>query len=262
MIDFLRHIFSPCMLIYTIPLCIVMLYWVIVALGLLDINVLECFNFDMEGLLEGSAEAAAEGAAEGAAEAVAEGVAEGTAEGLAEGAAEGAGEAGAESAAEVSAESTAGFFRAALSFLNVGKTPITIIFTFLIFQMWIMACFVYVCISPSLPAGVTGLLLVIGIFLATTTASLVLVGFTARPFRRLGVIHTIHGADHIVGKICNIKTSKVTASFGQAEIKVEDSFLLLSVRCSDETSTLAKGDDAVIVDYDREKDLYEVRSIG
>ncbi len=106
--DFLRFIFSGGMLFFTIPLLLMILYWLIFVFGMVDIDWLDAANGTAEAATAGLAEGAAEAVAEGAAEALAEGAAEALAEGAAEALAEGAAEALAEGAAEALAEGASG----------------------------------------------------------------------------------------------------------------------------------------------------------
>jgi hypothetical protein len=64
-------------------------------------------------------------------------------------------------------------------------------------------------------------------------------------------------AEKLIGRECKITTSEVTESFGQAEVAAEAAPLRLNVR-SQETP-LVKGDRAVIVGFDTEKNVYFVR---
>jgi hypothetical protein len=64
-------------------------------------------------------------------------------------------------------------------------------------------------------------------------------------------------AQDLLGRECVVTTSEVTDSFGQAEVSAEASPLRLNVRTTGEP--LCKGDVAVIVDFDRENNLYFVQ---
>ena len=66
--------------IYTILLVVVVVYWLFVVLGALDIDMLDIG--DADGLLEGGTEGGAEALAEGAVEGLADGAFEGAGEAL------------------------------------------------------------------------------------------------------------------------------------------------------------------------------------
>ena len=61
-------------------------------------------------------------------------------------------------------------------------------------------------------------------------------------------------AEDMIGRRCQITTSEVTPTFGQAQVPTEAAPLLLNVRIRE--TPLAKGEPAVIVDFDPEKNVY------
>ena len=61
-------------------------------------------------------------------------------------------------------------------------------------------------------------------------------------------------AEDLIGRPCQITTSQVTSTFGQAQVPTEAAPLLLNVRVRE--TPLAKGEPAVIVDFDPEKNVY------
>lgn len=61
----------------------------------------------------------------------------------------------------------------------------------------------------------------------------------------------------LIGTTCIVTTSEVTASFGEAEYTTDGAPLKLTVRAVEQP--LAKGDAALIVDFDSEQNLYLVK---
>ena len=66
-------------------------------------------------------------------------------------------------------------------------------------------------------------------------------------------------AAKLLGTRCVVSTREVTDRFGQAEYETEAAPLKINVRARGETM-LRKGDSALIVDYDAEKNIYFVES--
>lgn len=70
-------------------------------------------------------------------------------------------------------------------------------------------------------------------------------------------------AETLIGSTCTVTTSEVTDSFGEAEFKTDASPLRLTVRVENEhraeNEPLAKGDQALIVAFDSEKNTYLVK---
>ncbi len=241
MIELLKEVVQPAMLPYTVLLGLCMFYWLVVILGFLDMDFLDVGL----GLFDG----AADGAAEGAADALAEGAAEAVADAAVEGAAEGA--------VEAAGEGVSGTFQAVLAFLSLGTVPATILLSILVFAMWLLALLFTRLLPDSLHQAVHPLIVGVVLFLFALSLGLVLTGLTSRPLRKLFEHRPVHGHSHLIGKVCQVKSSTVTPTFGQAECRVQDSFLLLSVR-TEEGTTLGRGEQAVVIDYDKEKDVYEI----
>lgn len=211
------------MLPYTILLGLVLVYWAIVIMGFIDIEILDFGDFDLDGALEELGEVG-------------------------------------ETAANSTEAGVSSAFQSMLGFLSVGQVPVTIIVSLFVFQMWVIAFFLQP-FFPSFLVGTIPLLIAhIILFVIFGVVSLFLVGLTTRPFRPLFKHTTTHGHQTLIGKVCVIKSSKVTPTFGQAEMTIHDSNLLLSVVGSEELS-LKKGDEAVIVGYDKIKNIYTVREI-
>jgi hypothetical protein len=61
-------------------------------------------------------------------------------------------------------------------------------------------------------------------------------------------------AEDLIGRGCQITTSQVTQAFGQAQVPTDAAPLILNVRVKE--TPLAKGEPAVIVDFDSEQNVY------
>ena len=256
-VEFLKLIVSPGMFPYTVLLGLVVLYWLIVIVGALDIEVLEFLSGGADGALEGAGEGV-EGAVEGAFEGL-EGAAEGF-EGAAEGF-EGAAE-GFEGAAEgvEAVGEGGGVVTGVLGFAGVGQVPLTIIFSVLILLMWLGALVLTAVLPSALGDTVPPLMLWVLCFACVFAVCFVLTSLLLRPFRGVFALKTTRGHRHLIGRVCRIKSGRVTRRFGQGELRVDDSFLLIAVRC-DESILLTKGDEAVITGYDEDRDAYEVTKL-
>lgn len=227
-VDFFHQIFSPPMLLFTVMLLIVLLYWIVVICGMIDIEILDFGDVDLD--LDVDIDGAVEDIAEGAGEAI-----------------EGA-------------SNTASTMQTILGFLNIGTVPVTIVISVVVFQMWVMAYLANMFLPNFLKNLVPLLVFAAVLFILLFIVSLFIAGFTTRPFKNIFKIHTTHGHGHLVGKICKVKTSNVTPSFGQGEIVVKNSHLLLSIR-AEEKNDLKKGDEAVILKYNSDKDTYNVKEM-
>jgi hypothetical protein len=67
-------------------------------------------------------------------------------------------------------------------------------------------------------------------------------------------------ADYI-GHACTVTTGSVDEQFGQATIEDGGTVLIIAVRC-DRPGRLARGDRALIIEFDRERQAYLVEPVG
>ncbi|MCK5802231.1 MAG: hypothetical protein KAI66_05335 [Lentisphaeria bacterium] len=217
--EFFSFVFSPGMFLYTLVLILVMMYWVVVIVGALDIGVLESVFGFMDGVGDGAAEGAAEAAG----------------------------------------QSAGGALQGALAFLSLGEIPATVVFSILVVLMWFEA-FLFTRYLPESLQGILPPLFFFAVqFVVVLVLSFVLTGLATRPMRRCFRTETVRGHAHLEGKLCTITSTKVTPTFGRAELRTDGSFLILDVRCDDEEA-LAKGDEAVLLEYHEEGDCFDVQS--
>ncbi len=213
--QFIAIALSPPTVVFTALLALMLVYWVFVMLGALDLEL-----FDPGGALEG-----AEGAAEGAGEAAAEG-----ADGI-----EG--------------------FAGVLSALRLRHAPLTVVASFVSLFGWLGSYFGMRYLAPILPLGD-----VLSALIVALAAALIALPFTSlvtRPLAPLFRTTPARGHADLVGKVVVVKTQKVDGGFGQGTL--EDG-LLLSVRCED-ADALKRGDRALILGWDEEKEAFEVEPL-
>jgi hypothetical protein len=238
--------------VYTGLLGLVLLYWIFVILGALDIDL---FHADADVGIEG----AAKGAFEGAAKAGAEGI---------KGAFEAAGKAGAEAAADAidghgldhghDVDADAGGAAGILNALSLRRAPVTVTFSLIVFFSWVLSYLATTLVGPAatvvLPTWLFSTITLFGTF----ALSLPLTSLATKPMER--VFQTTTGKKRIefVGSVCEIRTGSVNDGFGQAEIADGGAGQIIQVRSAD--GALKRGDRALIIDFDREREAYIVEA--
>lgn len=230
-------------------LILVLLYWAMVIVGIFDIDVLD-FDLDFLESLEGAGEAL-DGALDGAGEAL-DGALDGAAEGL-DGAAEGA-DGAAEGAAEAGSTSVLATLIAALRLRSV---PLTISLSFITLFGWVTSFVAMDLLAPHLAQSLPMALLALGFGLLSLVVGVLVTSVIVRP---LGpVFESQQGSRRadFVGTACEITTSRVDARFGQAELDDGGAGLVVQVRC-DAGNTLRKGDKALVVSFDDDREAYVV----
>lgn len=140
-----------------------------------------------------------------------------------------------------------------LSALKLGSAPVTIVGSLVLFFSWLLGMFGAAAID-SLGLGIAAklALLVVAPMVSLFPTSLVI-----RPLAR--TLRPIRATKHaqLVGKLCTIRTGTVTERFGEAML--DDGGAGLVVRVRVETGEkLGRGDQAVIVGYDEEREEFTV----
>jgi hypothetical protein len=258
--------------VFTGLLGLVLLYWLFVILGALDIDL---FHADADGALEGldGVDGAAKGAIEGAAKGAMEMA------GAAKGAFEAAGKAGGEAAAdavgaafkggaegaldaadgmdgvaEAKGEAAAGLLHA----LNLRRAPVTVTFSFIVLIGWILSYFGVTYLSSSLGAVLPTWLFSTIVLLASFGLSLPLTSLVTKPMEGVFQAHSGKRRIDFVGSEVRIRTGSVDGEYGQAELDDGKAGLIIQVR--NDTGTLKRGDRALIIDFDREQEAYIVEA--
>ena len=257
MADFLALILSLPLAVLTGALVIVLLYWLLVILGALDIEILDFSGVDdaLEGLLEGADGAA--GAAPGA-EALDAGSGAAT-EVAAGGNAANAGTAGSAeaTAADPARPTGAGGLAGLLAALGLAGVPLTVSLSVLVFLTWLLAVAAAIALRGAAPAYALGPLAGTLLMLAAFVVALVATGFVVRPLRPAFATAEAPRRREAVGRLCTVLSSRVDRTTGRAEIDDGGAGLIVEVRCF-EPNELTRGSRALVFEYDGAKELYHV----
>jgi hypothetical protein len=224
--EFLTLVFSLPVLPFTVLLILVFLYWTLVIVGALapdslhiDVNGDVSADVDVGDVDAGNADV---------------------------------GDADAADAGHV--EAGGSFLASMLHFVNVGEVPLMVVASFFVFSLWASTLISNHYLGSTLGAFVSIIMLVPNVI-----ASALVAKFLTTPFKFMfkHINEGIAAPAKIVGKTCIIKTPSADDRSGQAEMKTDSSPLLLNVRTKPGES-LAKGDEALVVAHDAERDTYTV----
>jgi hypothetical protein len=100
----------------------------------------------------------------------------------------------------------------------------------------------------------------LALLLAALLLALLLASLVARPIAPLFRSETGARRSALVGKIVKIDTSRVDASFGNATAEDGGAGLIVQVRC-ESPNTLTRGDRALVVAYDEARETFEITPI-
>lgn len=247
MVEFLATILSFPTIVFTLLLAVVLLYWLVVIAGAVDLDFLDgILGLDaVESAFDGAMESL-DGAAEGAAEAGAEAL-DAAAEAV-DGIDGAEGVEGAEGAEDGVKLGTLGSL---LHAMGVRGIPITIVGTLIVFWAWILSYVGTKALGP-LAASV-----LVGGFLGlmALTGAIVMAAVTSRPFKKIFVSHLAAPRSSLVGKMCTVLSSRVDAGFGRAEIDDGGAGFVAEVRCPS-ANMLKRGSKALVFRYEPKEEIF------
>lgn len=263
MTEFLHIALGFPTVLFTVPLGVALLYWAVAIVGGIDLEALQGAD-----ALDGAAEAldgALDGAVDGVADAL-DGALDGVAD-AADGALDGAADAldGAADGAELDAADALDHDGGVLVWLStalrLGKVPLTVVVTLLLFWGWVTSFLVaWLFLHPlaglltGLGAGVVGLAL-------SLVAGTALTNVSARPLEPVFRSAPGRRAASLAGEVCTVRTGRVDGRFGEALLTLGGDDLLLQVRC-DVPNHLSRGASALIVHFDPQREAYVVEPLG
>lgn len=281
--------------VYTVLLGVVLVYWAFVLVGVVHLGegsdgAMEGAAGAAKGALEGAAGAAKgalEGAAKGALEGAAKGVLEGASKGVLEGATHAlAGHDGAAHAfghdglgdamghhgapdghaghgdTDLDAAGKGGHpgvLAALLSALHLKQVPATVALSVLLTFCWLVSVVAMQILSRGGLGGST--LLRLAVLAGSPFLALPLSSLVCRPLATALTQRNPPTKTGLVGKTCRIRTGTVTEHFGEATLEDGGAGLVVRVRIEGD-ATIKRGELALIVDWDAEKDSFLIEPMA
>ncbi len=222
--------------VYTVALGVVLVYWLFVVLGAVHID-----TSHADGALDGALDGGDVGGGH-----------HGDVGGD-HGGDVGDGDAGGDHAGE---GDTPGGSLGMLAALKLRSVPATVSLSFIILFAWIIAVMGMNWATRALPT-VSPTLLGTAILLLAPVLALPLTSLAIRPLAPLFKHRTATRQKELVGKICVVRTGTVDDTFGEATLEDGGAGLVVRVRI-DAGDALKRGEQAVIVGFDEEKDAFLV----
>jgi hypothetical protein len=230
--------------LYTVPMGVVVLYWLMVILGALHVNILGAG----EGLdVGGGADAGVDGASHS--------LGAGGPHGLeVDGGVSGPD--GVDGDLDLP-DGDSGGAADAFAALKLRSVPMTVAISLLVTFAWLTSLALEIALQKLAPALVgTGSRA--AIFLVSPAVSLLCSSLAIRPLAPLFVVHNATGNSDLIGKVVTIRTGSVDKGFGEATLQEGGgSDFVLRVRVDDENA-LGRGDQALIVAWDEEREAFTV----
>lgn len=147
-----------------------------------------------------------------------------------------------------------------LQTLGFGSAPLTVIGSLLIFFGWVTSLLGVGLLAPLLGGAGPGWLAGLAVLGLALAASVVGTRLASIPLRKLFHAQGARERRTLLGRVCVIQSGKVDGRSGQAAFADGGAGLILNVTC-DRENGLKKGDQALILDYDEKRDVYEVEPV-
>ena len=140
---------------------------------------------------------------------------------------------------------------------GLGGVPFSVAISLIVLISWTVCCLLAMWVLPLVPTLL--LQVVAGTVALAGSFALALPGtaLALRPLRGLFVTHDAVSNASLVGQRCSVQTSRVTDTFGQAEVARRGAPLNIDVRAA-EPNVFTKGTPARIVDYDPATQRYSI----
>lgn len=236
MAHFLGILVSFPAVVYTVLLAVALLYWIFVMVGAAQVNLLG------DGAADAAADAALDGVAKGALEGASKGMLEAAAEGLDADVPDGEGASG------------------LLAALKLRSAPATVVLSVILLFAWIFAMLGMQALEALAARGTSGAALLAAkllIFVLVPVLALFPTSIVIRPLAKIFTPADALKHAALVGKLCTIRTGTVTERFGEALLDDGGAGVVVRVRV-ESGEKLARGEQAVILDYDAERQEFTV----
>jgi hypothetical protein len=140
--------------------------------------------------------------------------------------------------------------------LHLRSAPATVIFSLIITFSWLVSVVTMQVVTRTAPA-LTGPALSLGVLLSSFALALPLTSIAARPLAKVFAPKHAPVKSDFIGRTCTVRTGSVNAKFGEATLQDGGAGLVLRIRIED-GKQLGRGEQALIVDYDAERETYLV----
>jgi hypothetical protein len=151
-----------------------------------------------------------------------------------------------------------GVFDGMLAFFYLGKIPLMILLSIFALCLWVISIIANGYLNPSGSLAL-GLPLAVGNLIVSPFICKVICAPLARFFMALK--KDPNAPADVMGRICRVTTSQVSAKMGQAEVSTSGAPILLNV-VADGDHVFKKGDEAVVIGKDEKKGVHIIAPVN
>ena len=152
-----------------------------------------------------------------------------------------------------------GFVHGALKIVNGTDVPIMAVFSFLFIFLWICAMLGNLWFNPD-GTEFRGTMIGLGSFVG----AVLLTRLATEPLKPIFRAMKGDGTEHkpVVGRSGTVRSGEITTENGQVEIEESGEVLLLNARLGEGAKPLPRGTEVVVYNYDKESGIYYVKNIS
>jgi hypothetical protein len=230
--------------VLTVLLGVVLVYWTFVMVGVIHIGE------GSEGALDGHLDGATKGMLEGAVDHLGGGHADGTDFGA---------DGGDPDLGDADDAGGHGAVAAVMSALHLRSVPATVVLSFIVTFAWLVCILSMQLLTRAAP-GLVGAPLSVAVLVGSGILALPLTSIAARPLAKVFAPRRAPSKSDFIGRTCVVRTGTVSEKFGEATMHDGGAGLVLRVRV-EAGKQLKRGEQALIVDYDAERETYLVEPL-
>ena len=146
------------------------------------------------------------------------------------------------------------WMQAALVFFNLGKVPFMVFMSFLILPIWAISILV------NHYLGNSSILVAVALLIPNILISFFIAKILTTPFVKVfSYLHNDPDKQQVLGQICTVLLPAGSGKLGQAVINNKGNTILLNVKSAD-GHTLEKGKSALVLEFNKEKQYYLIQS--
>jgi hypothetical protein len=143
--------------------------------------------------------------------------------------------------------------------MGLGGVPFSVVVSLLTLFSWTISAAAALWILPYVPTSVLRFIVGSGVLVGAFLLSLPPSAIIVRPLRKLFVAHTAISNATLVGQECVVLTGAVDEKFGRAEVPARGAGYHIRV-IAETPNTLKRGDTAFIVEYNEAARLYRIQA--
>ncbi|MDR3351695.1 MAG: DUF1449 family protein [Zoogloeaceae bacterium] len=143
--------------------------------------------------------------------------------------------------------------------LGLGGVPFSIVASLLVLFAWLISSIAALWVLAWVPTDILRFLAGSVLLLASLAFAIPPTAFCVRPLRRLFVTHNAISNASLVGQECVILTGTVDEKFGRAEVPAHGAGYHIRV-IAETPNPLKRGDKAIIMEYDEAARLYRIQA--